>query len=130
MVDRVVDLLGPVPPGVVLDATVGAGGHAAALLANHGHVEVVGLDQDQEALDAAEAALRRFGRRVALRRARFDQLTTTLQELGHEALSGAVFDLGVSSPQLDRADRGFSYRADGPLDMRMDRSQRSRRPMS
>ena len=126
MVDEVVELMRAVPPGVVVDATVGAGGHARALLEARPDLRLVGLDRDGDAID------RRDGRRwpasageVVLRRARFDEITTTLQELGHETgargdISGALFDLGVSSPQLDRPERGFSYRADGPLDMRMD----------
>ena len=123
LVARVVDLFGPVPPGVVVDATVGGGGHARALLRAHDHLEVLGLDRDRDAIEAAGEALREFGGRVTLRHARFDDLITTLQELGHASVSGVLFDLGVSSPQLDRPDRGFSYRSDGPLDMRMDRSQ-------
>ncbi|HEX2274573.1 MAG TPA: 16S rRNA (cytosine(1402)-N(4))-methyltransferase RsmH [Acidimicrobiales bacterium] len=124
MVAEVTELLGPVPPGPVVDATVGAGGHARALLEAHAHVDVVGLDQDADALSAAAAALRPFADRVVLRRARFDHMTMICEELGHRQVSGVLFDLGVSSPQLDRAERGFSYGTDGPLDMRMDRGQR------
>ena len=123
MVVEVTDLLGPVPPGPVVDATVGAGGHARALLEAHGHIDLVGLDQDADALSAAAQALRPFGPRVVLRQARFDRMTMICEELGHREVSGVLFDLGVSSPQLDRPERGFSYRADGPLDMRMDRAQ-------
>jgi 16S rRNA (cytosine1402-N4)-methyltransferase len=123
LVDLVVELFAPVPPGVVVDATVGGGGHAAALLDAHPHLSLVGLDQDPAALRAAGARLARFGDRAVLRRARFDALVTTLRELGHDSTSGTLFDLGVSSPQLDRPERGFSYRAEGPLDMRMDPSQ-------
>jgi len=128
MVAEVVDALRPVPPGVILDATVGAGGHAAALLeALPDHV-LVGLDRDDDALVAAGGALARFGGRVTLRRANFDRLGEGLSELGGP-LSGApgvsavLFDLGVSSMQLDRAGRGFSFRGEGPLDMRADRRQ-------
>jgi 16S rRNA (cytosine1402-N4)-methyltransferase len=123
MVHEVVDLLGPVPPGPVVDATVGGGGHARALLEAHPHIQLVGLDQDADALAAAERALRPFGARAVLRPARFDRMRETCEELGHDVVSGVLFDLGVSSPQLDRAERGFSYAGDGPLDMRMDRSQ-------
>jgi len=125
MVDEIVDIMRAVPPGVVVDATLGAGGHARALLEARSDLRLVGLDRDGDAVDAATGALADFAGRVVLRRARFDEITTTLQELGHETgtrgdISGALFDLGVSSPQLDRPERGFSYRADGPLDMRMD----------
>jgi 16S rRNA (cytosine1402-N4)-methyltransferase len=119
-VDLVVELFAPVPPGVVVDATVGGGGHAEALLDAHPHLSVVGLDQDPEAIDAATERLQRFGPRATVRHSRFDELRTVLGELGHGSASGALFDLGVSSPQFDRPERGFSYRAPGPLDMRMD----------
>jgi 16S rRNA (cytosine1402-N4)-methyltransferase len=120
MVDLVVELFAPVPPGVVVDATLGGGGHSEALLDAHPHLSVVGLDQDPDALAAASDRLRRFGDRVAMRHTRFDRLAAVLSELGHDGASGALFDLGVSSPQLDRPERGFSFRTPGPLDMRMD----------
>jgi 16S rRNA (cytosine1402-N4)-methyltransferase len=120
LVDLVVELFAPVPPGVVVDATVGGGGHAEALLDAHPHLSVVGLDQDPDAVAAASARLARFGDRAAVHRVRFDRLADVLAERGVDGASGALFDLGVSSPQLDRPERGFSYRAEGPLDMRMD----------
>jgi 16S rRNA (cytosine1402-N4)-methyltransferase len=120
LVDLVVELFGPVPPGVVVDATVGGGGHAEALLDAHPHLSLVGLDQDPDAVAAASARLARFGDRAAVHRARFDSLADVLSARGVVGASGALFDLGVSSPQLDRPERGFSYRAEGPLDMRMD----------
>jgi 16S rRNA (cytosine1402-N4)-methyltransferase len=123
MVEEVVDLFRPVPPGLVVDATVGSGGHARALLDALDHVRLLGLDRDTEALAAAAGALAGYGERAVLRAARFDELTSILrEERGVTDVSGVLFDLGVSSPQLDRADRGFSYRADGPLDMRMSQS--------
>jgi 16S rRNA (cytosine1402-N4)-methyltransferase len=124
MVTEVVDALAPVPAGVLVDATLGGGGHAAALLEAHPQLVLVGLDRDEVALAAAAETLAPFAGRTTLRRARFDQLTTILQELGHADVSAVLFDLGVSSPQLDVADRGFSYRHEGPLDMRQDRRQR------
>jgi 16S rRNA (cytosine1402-N4)-methyltransferase len=123
MVAEVTALLGEVPDGPVVDATVGAGGHARALLEAHPGVQVVGLDRDATALGAASAALRPYRGRVQLRHARFDRIRDICEELGHERVSGVLFDLGVSSPQLDLPERGFSYRAAGPLDMRMDRDQ-------
>jgi len=123
MVDRIVELFAPVPPGVLVDATVGGGGHARALLAAIPQLQLLGLDQDEQALAAARDVLADFEGRVTLRHARFDQLTSTLQESTDAPVAGVLFDLGVSSPQLDVPGRGFSYRADAPLDMRMDRSR-------
>ena len=119
MVAEVVDVLRPVPPGVIVDATVGAGGHAAALLDALPDHTLIGLDRDDEALALARETLARFGDRVDLRRANFDQFAAVVTE----PISAVLFDLGVSSMQLDDADRGFSYRGDGPLDMRADRRQ-------
>jgi 16S rRNA (cytosine1402-N4)-methyltransferase len=123
MAGEVVELFRPVPPGVVVDATVGAGGHARALLESSDHLEVLGLDRDAEALAEAARTLERFGERVVLRQARFDRIADAVRELGLARVSGVLFDLGVSSMQFDRPERGFSYRADGPLDMRMDPGQ-------
>jgi 16S rRNA (cytosine1402-N4)-methyltransferase len=120
MVDEVVALLAPVPPGISVDATVGGGGHAAAILTAHSQLSLIGFDQDTDALAAARTRLAPFGRRVlALHHARFDRLA----DLVDGPVSAVVFDLGVSSPQIDSPERGFSYIADGPLDMRMDLSQ-------
>ncbi len=123
MAAEVVGLFAPVPPGVVLDATVGGGGHAAAILAAHPGLTIVGLDRDPRAVEAARLALAPFGTRARVVRARFDGLDRVLDDLGVADVSGALFDLGVSSPQLDEPARGFSYRADAPLDMRMDPDQ-------
>lgn len=120
MLDEIVDAFAPVPTGVVLDATVGGGGHAAALLAAHPHLRIVGFDQDPDAVAAASYTLAHFGDRATVVRTRFDRLDAVLDDLGVAELAGALFDLGVSSPQLDRASRGFSYRSEAPLDMRMD----------
>lgn len=119
MVDEIVDLFGPVPEGTVVDATVGGGGHAAALLDAHPHLRVAGLDRDPDAVEAATTRLARFGDRASVHHARFDRIADVVAELGI-SVSGVLFDLGVSSPQLDRGDRGFSIRHDAPLDMRMD----------
>jgi 16S rRNA (cytosine1402-N4)-methyltransferase len=120
MVSEITAIFESVPAGVVVDATVGGGGHTRALLEAHDHLTVLGLDQDRDALAASRSALDRFGSRITLRQARFDELPTVLGELGHSTVAGVLFDLGVSSPQLDRPERGFSYRSPGPLDMRMD----------
>jgi 16S rRNA (cytosine1402-N4)-methyltransferase len=123
--DDVVSLFAAVPPGWVVDATVGGGGHAAALLAAHPQLRVVGIDRDPAAVAAAEEALAPFGERAVVRRARFDELASVVAGVLGSAeqrpvVSGVLFDLGVSSHQLDVAGRGFSYRSDAPLDMRMD----------
>ena len=118
----VVDLFGPVPPGVVVDATVGGGGHAEALLEACPHLRLVGLDRDPVAVAAAADRLSAFGARVQIVHARFDRLATAMSNLGHHSASGVLFDLGVSSPQLDQGHRGFSHRREGPLDMRMDQA--------
>jgi 16S rRNA (cytosine1402-N4)-methyltransferase len=123
MVDEVVELLRPVPVGLIVDATVGAGGHSAAILTELPGATVLGLDRDENALQAAAGNLGRFGERVTLRQIRFDALAATMEELDVDRLAGGLFDLGVSSPQFDRSERGFSYRHEGPLDMRMDRTQ-------
>ena len=123
LLDRIVELFTPVPPGWVVDATVGGAGHATAILERHQHLKVLGLDQDADALAVAAERLGSFGDRALVHRTRFDALEHTVQQLGTTPVSGVLFDLGVSSPQLDRAERGFSYRHDAPLDMRMDQGQ-------
>jgi len=120
MAAEVVELFRPVPPGVLVDATLGGAGHARLLLEARPDCTLLGIDQDLDALAAAAEVLAPYGTRVVLRHARFDALTTIMSELQLSSVSGVLFDLGVSSPQLDRAERGFSYRGDGPLDMRMD----------
>ena len=115
---QIVALFAPVPAGVLVDATVGGGGHSEALLLAHENLRVVGLDRDPSALEAAGRRLAPFGGRVTLVHAGF----AALDEATSGPLSGVLFDLGVSSPQLDLAERGFSYRADAPLDMRMDQT--------
>ena len=123
MVDEVVELFGPVPAGLFVDATVGGGGHAEAILNAHDHLSLLGLDRDEDALAASSERLAAFGDRVTLRHTRFDHLAAEVHALGVDQVSGVLCDLGVSSPQLDRGDRGFSYRSEAPLDMRMDRTQ-------
>jgi 16S rRNA (cytosine1402-N4)-methyltransferase len=116
--DEVVSLFAPVPAGVLVDATVGGGGHSEALLEAYPDLRVLGLDRDAMALEAAGRRLARFGDRVTLVHAPF----SALAERVPDSLSGVLFDLGVSSPQLDVGARGFSFRADAAIDMRMDQS--------
>jgi 16S rRNA (cytosine1402-N4)-methyltransferase len=120
MVDEIVDLLAPVPAGAVVDCTLGGAGHTRAILDAHRHLSVVGLDQDPDAATVATERLAPYGDRATVVRVRFDRLADTIADLGLDAVSGVLFDLGVSSPQLDRAERGFSHRFDARLDMRMD----------
>jgi 16S rRNA (cytosine1402-N4)-methyltransferase len=120
MLDEIVEAFRPVPSGVVVDATVGGGGHSEGILEARPDVRVLGLDRDPAALAAASERLARFGDRFSTHRCRFDDLQDAMAAFDLDQLSGALFDLGVSSPQLDHAERGFSYRHDGPLDMRMD----------
>ncbi len=122
MVDEVVEIVRPVPEGTFLDGTLGGGGHASAILEAHPGLHLVGVDRDGDAIEAAGQRLAEHSDRVTLVRQRFDRVDEVLgQAQRPNALSGFLFDLGVSSPQLDRADRGFSFRHPGPLDMRMDR---------
>ncbi len=120
MVDEVVAVLAAVPAGWVVDATLGGGGHTAAVLEACGDLSVLGLDQDPDALAAARERLASQGSRVRFRKCRFDHLAEAVAAEGAEPVVGVLFDLGVSSPQFDRPERGFSYRSVGPLDMRMD----------
>lgn len=120
MRNEVVEVFRSVPAGVVLDATLGGGGHSEAILDSRDDIRILGIDRDPAALAAATTRLDRFGERVMTYKCRFDALDDALSVHSITGLSGALFDLGVSSPQLDQAHRGFSYRNDGPLDMRMD----------
>ena len=123
MVAEVTALFAPVPAGVVVDATLGGGGHSRALLTAHPHLRVVGIDQDDTARAASAPLLDDFPGRVAIVAARFDRLAEVVADhAGTDPVVGVLFDLGVSSPQLDRGERGFSYRQEAPLDMRMDRT--------
>lgn len=128
LLERVTELLAAAPDGVVVDATLGAGGHAHAVLAarhaRYGHAHLLGLDRDPDALALAETRLAELtaepGVELTLVRTRFDALGSVLDEAGLEQVSGVLLDLGISSMHVDQPARGFSFRADGPLDMRMD----------
>jgi len=121
--ERTIELLAPAIGGdgaVLVDATLGLGGHAEAFLTRFPSLTVVGLDRDREAIALAGERLARFGRRVHLVHTVFDGIDDALRRLRIGSVNGVLFDLGVSSLQLDRVDRGFSYSKDAPLDMRMD----------
>lgn len=112
-------LLPPREDAVIVDATVGLGGHAEALLRVHPRIRLVAIDRDPEALERSRERLRPFADRVTFVRGRHESLIEILKQLGLEQIGGILADLGVSSMQLDDAARGFSFRTDGPLDMRM-----------
>ncbi|MCV7195796.1 16S rRNA (cytosine(1402)-N(4))-methyltransferase RsmH [Mycobacterium angelicum] len=126
LAQRCFELLSPAltrENAVLVDATVGAGGHAERFLSELPGLKLIGLDRDPAALDIAGARLARFGDRVTLVRTRYDGIAAALDECGYattESVDAVLFDLGVSSMQLDRAERGFAYAKDAPLDMRMD----------
>ena len=124
MIDRITELLAaPSGPGLLVDATLGAAGHAAALLAASGpEVHLLGFDRDPDALELAGRRLAAYGDRVHLVHAPYDELADRALPLSAQVgpVLAVLYDLGVSSMQLDRAERGFSFRADAPLDMRMD----------
>jgi 16S rRNA (cytosine1402-N4)-methyltransferase len=123
MVREITELFAGVPHGFVLDATLGGAGHTTAILDAHPGLSVLGLDRDLAALAASRERLAPYGDRVMLQHRRFDDLDAAMLEAGISELSGALFDLGVSSHQFDSGERGFSYRHDAPLDMRMDTTE-------
>ena len=115
---EVIDLLGPRPGSLILDATCGGAGHTEAILAMG--ADVLALDQDPDAIEETANKLASFGERVTLRQINFRHADQALNELGIAKIGGALLDLGVSSRQLENAERGFSMMRNGPLDMRMD----------
>nr|MDT0662057.1 16S rRNA (cytosine(1402)-N(4))-methyltransferase RsmH [Micromonospora sp. DSM 115978] len=131
LLERCLELLAPAlgrpggGPGqrpVYVDATLGLAGHAEAVLTAHPQAVLIGLDRDTEALAHARARLNRFADRIHLAHAVYDELPTVLDQVGRHEVDAVLFDLGVSSLQLDAPDRGFAYARDAPLDMRMDQS--------
>lgn len=128
MLDRVIDLMTPgIERGistkghsVVIDATLGMGGHSQAILERFPKATLIGIDRDPEALDIASNRLQQFGERFLTWHGTYDQVPEALQSHGLESMDAALFDLGVSSYQLDERERGFAYSYDAPLDMRMD----------
>ena len=125
LLEETVNGLNIKPDGIYVDGTLGGGGHAYEVckhLNNKGGF--IGIDQDEAAIEAAGSRLIDFGERVTIVRSNYCDMKSKLQELGIDKVDGIVLDLGVSSYQLDTAERGFSYRVDAPLDMRMDRRQK------
>jgi 16S rRNA (cytosine1402-N4)-methyltransferase len=126
MLERTLEILGEALTGsdaILVDCTLGLGGHTEAFLEKFPSLTVIGIDRDQTAIDLASERLARFGQRVKFAHATYDQILEVLSNFGVEAVEGILLDLGVSSMQLDEADRGFAYSYDAPLDMRMDGSQ-------
>lgn len=124
LLDETITALLPQPGGVYIDGTVGAGGHAEAILrASAPNGRLVGFDQDQQALAISAGRLAAFGDRVTLYHANFDQLEQVAKQINIPPVDGILLDLGVSSMQLDQPERGFSFREDAPLDMRMNPAQ-------
>ena len=113
------------PDGIYVDGTLGGGGHAYEVCRRLGEKgSIIGIDQDEAAIEAASVRLKDFGEKVTIIRSNYCDMKSKLHELGIDKVDGIVLDLGVSSYQLDTAERGFSYREDAPLDMRMDRRQK------
>jgi 16S rRNA (cytosine1402-N4)-methyltransferase len=126
LLDRVLALLSPAladRPAVAVDATLGLGGHAEALLRAHPQLTLVGLDRDPAALARSRERLTPYAGRIHLVHAVYDRMPEVLDELGFVGVDGVLFDLGVSSMQLDLPERGFAYSREAPLDMRMDQSR-------
>lgn len=123
MEDEITEVFACVPHGVIVDATLGGAGHSLKLLQTYAWIRVLGIDRDPLAIANCEkiiASHPEIGNRLVVRHGRFDQLPQFLEAMQLTEISGALFDLGVSSPQFDLPERGFSYRNEGPLDMRMD----------
>jgi 16S rRNA (cytosine1402-N4)-methyltransferase len=123
LANEVVEFLAPKPGSLIVDATLGGGGHTEAILKTG--ADVLALDQDPDAIEARSDRLSEFGGRVTLRQANFREAARLLDELGIRQIGGALLDLGVSSRQLENAERGFSVMRNGPLDMRMDPRRRA-----
>jgi len=126
LLERVLELLGPAldrAGAVLVDATLGRAGHARALLDAHPGLVLIGLDTDAVAVGESGRLLAGYGDRVTVIRAVYDQVADVLSSHGRDTVDGFLFDLGVSSPQLDEPERGFAYSYDAPLDMRMDQGQ-------
>lgn len=119
LLSDVIRFLAPKAGGIYLDGTLGGGGHAQAILASAPAVRLIGIDRDPQAIEAASQRLAPFGERFVAVQANFRELDRVLDDLNVDLVDGILLDLGVSSHQLDRAERGFRYQSDAPLDMRM-----------
>jgi 16S rRNA (cytosine1402-N4)-methyltransferase len=125
---EVIEHLNPKPGSMIVDTTLGGGGHARAILANNKDIKVIGVDQDIEAIEAAKIHLKEFGDRISYVNDNFSNIKSIIENsksclpAGTAKIGGILFDLGISSYQIDSPERGFSFQADAPLDMRMDRS--------
>ena len=120
LLDECLDALAIRPDGIYVDGTLGRAGHSLEILRRLTTGRLIGIDRDLTAIEAAKERLAEFGDRVTLVHSNFSEVGSVLEQLGVEGVDGMLFDLGVSSPQLDEAHRGFSYMQDAPLDMRMD----------
>jgi len=124
MVQEVLSWLHPEEGNIYVDCTVGGGGHSKVILEKlKGKVKILGIDRDEEALKIARAELKGYAGQIILRKGNFRDLSVILAEEGIEKVDGVLYDLGLSTIQLDNPGRGFSFRYDGPLDMRMDRGE-------
>ena len=125
--DRCIELLSPAISNsaspVFVDAALGLGGHSFEMLNRFPNLTLIGIDRDKAAIEKANARLSQFGNRVHIAHSVFNHFDEVVKSFGFDQIDGALFDLGVSSMQLDQTERGFSYSQDAPLDMRMDQSQ-------
>ncbi|MDD3183287.1 MAG: 16S rRNA (cytosine(1402)-N(4))-methyltransferase RsmH [Alphaproteobacteria bacterium] len=125
MLREVIDALAPRDSGIYIDGTFGRGGYSRAILNTSATTNVIGIDRDPDAITAGQAMIREFGPRLRLLHGTFGDMQNLLTAQGLSQVDGITFDLGVSSPQIDKAERGFSFQEDGPLDMRMSREGQS-----
>lgn len=121
LLDEVIENLNIDPAGIYVDGTLGGGGHSYEIASRLTSGRLIGLDQDEAAIEAARLRLAEFGSKVTIVRSNYREIKSVLQDLQIDKVNGILLDLGVSSYQLDTPERGFSYREDGPLDMRMDK---------